>query len=183
MTDMRPREMEMTDMSEPSNIGSNVATDADDGVRRLGSNVFHQSVAEDTSKTAPFTREPEDTLGTQTESTVADTSADTAAETLGEGAAEAATEVASDAAVGGLAQIFDAIPIVGEVVGAVVGIGAAIAGGIEAGKEAADEKAEELDSKAELSINASQAVSNKFGNSVTPTLTSLAQMPSNSGIF
>ena len=92
-------------------------------------------------------------------------------------------DVAADASTGLLAQVFDAIPIVGEVVGAVVGIGAAVAGGIEAGKEALDEKQEDIDSKAELSINGASAVANKYGNSVTPTLTSLAQMPSNAGIF
>ncbi len=129
------------------------------------------------SSSAPFTEKPTDTLGTAGK------------EVSGEGdelAADIATEgadVAADASTGLLSQIFDAIPIVGEVVGAVVGIGAAVAGGIEAGKEASDEKLEEADSKAELSINSASAVANKFGNSVTPTLTSLSQMPSNAGIF
>ncbi len=111
-----------------------------------------------------------------------DTGIDIGADVGAEVATDAAV-VATDTAVGLGAQVLDAIPIVGEIIGAVVGIGAAIAGGIEAGKEAADEKSEEDDSKAELSISGSQAVSNKFGNSVTPTLTSLAQMPSNAGVF
>ncbi len=182
------QEVEMTDMSsrevpEVGDVGSNIATDADDGVRRLGSNVFHESVADDPSSVAPFTRTPEDTLGTAGQD-VAE-AGETATEGLTEGAEVAAdaAEVAADASTGALAQVFDAIPIVGEIVGAVVGVGAAIAGGIEAGKEAADEKAEEADSKAELTISGAQAISNKFGNSITPTMTSLAQMPSNAGVF
>lgn len=191
MTDMRPQEMEMTDMSEPSDIGGNVATDAEDGVRQLGQNTFHESVADDPSSSAPFTRTPEDTLGTQTESSVADSTADATADATGDAvadaagdaAATAAADVAADTAVGLGAQVLDAIPIVGEIIGAVVGIGAAIAGGIEAGKEASDEEKEDDDSKAELSISGAQSVANKYGNSVTPTLTSLAQMPSNAGVF
>ena len=63
------QEVEMTDMTssevpEVGDVGSNIATDAEDGVRRLGSNVFHESVADDPSSFAPFTRTPEDTLGT-----------------------------------------------------------------------------------------------------------------------
>ncbi len=180
MRDMGPgQEVEMTDMSEPSDIGGNVATDAEDGVRRFGTNTFHESVADDPSSVAPFTRTPEDTLGTAGQD----------AADVGEGITDAteiaadSAEVAADASTGLLAQAFDAIPIVGEVIGAVVGIGAAIAGGVEAGKEAADQKKEDLDTKAELSISGAQSISNQFGNSVTPTLTSLAQMPSNSGIF
>jgi hypothetical protein len=114
--------------------------------------------------------------------TGSDTGLDVGADVGAEVAVDAA-DVAADTAIGVGAQVLDAIPIVGEIIGAVVGIGAAIAGGVEAGKEASDEAKETDDSKAELSINASQSVANKFGNSVTPTLTSLAQMPSNAGVF
>lgn len=115
-----------------------------------------------------------------------DTGLDVAGDVAGDVGAEVATDtavIASDTAIGLGAQVLDAIPIVGEIIGAVVGIGSAIAGGIEAGKEATDEEQASNDSKAELSISGAQSVANKFGNSVTPTLTSLAQMPSNAGVF
>lgn len=108
--------------------------------------------------------------------------ADEAAEDATE-AATAGVEEAADAAIGAGAQALDAIPIVGEIVGAVVGIGTAIAGGIEAGVQAKDEEKETDISKQELQINAASMIKNQYGNSVTPTLTSMTQMPSNSGIF
>ena len=195
--DVAPRvpeglELEPVEMSELS--GTRAPEGVDQGAfnaenfpeeePNMGQNLYHSSVADDPSATAPFTRTPEDTLGTAGEDAAdigADV-ADTGADIGGEVAADAA-EVAADAAVGAGAQAFDVIPVVGEIVGAVVGIGAAIAGGIESGKEAADEKAETEASKAELSIDSASSVANKFGNSVTPTLTSLSQMPSNAGVF
>ncbi len=196
MTDMRPNETEMTDMSgreapEGMEQGTydEVISDFQEGIEdptpSMGQNMYHSSVADDPSSTSPFTRTPEDTLGTAGEEggeVAGEVGGEVAGEVGGEVAADAAA-VAADAAVGVGAQALDAIPIVGEIIGAVVGIGSAIAGGIEAGKEAADEKAETEDSKAELSIDSASSVANKFGNSVTPTLTSLAQMPSNAGVF
>lgn len=155
---------------------------------------------ENVGKTATQTVE---SVGEDLKGTIADTTQDLASKagdtlkSLGgkllggageaaEDATEAATagvEEATDAAVGAGAQALDAIPIVGEIVGAVVGIGTAIAGGIEAGVEAKDEEKENEVSKQELQINAASMLKNQYGNSVTPTLTSMTQMPSNSGIF
>ncbi len=153
------------------------------------------------STSAPFLNKPQDTLGdgkedfpdvesdpiTKEEGLPSEsggisniTGSDTG---LAVDAAADAGEVAADASVGAFSQILDAIPLVGEVLGAAVGIGAAIAGGFASAAAAKDQAQEAADSKAELSINAASSIKNQFGNSVTPTLTSLAQMPSNSGIF
>ena len=154
----------------------------------------------DIGKTAT---QPIESVGQDLKTTIADTTQDLASKagdtlsSLGgkllggageaaEDATEAATagaEEAADAAIGAGAQALDAIPIVGEIVGAVVGIGTAIAGGIESGVEAQDEEKENEVSKQELQINAASMLKNQYGNSVTPTLTSMTQMPSNSGIF
>lgn len=124
--------------------------------------------------------------------TIADKAGDIASkaaggvEDLAGGAAEAA-DAGIEAGVEAAGGILDAIPVIGEIAGAVLGIGGAIFGAVEDANTANVEDEEEESQKEMISKTAElkqEAYNKTFGAaSFTPTLTSLTQMPSNSGVF
>ena len=124
--------------------------------------------------------------------TIADKAGDIASkaagglEDLASGAGEAA-DAAIETGVEAAGGILDAIPVVGEIAGAILGIGGAIFGAVEDANTANVEDEEEESQKDMISKTAElkqEAYNRTFGAaSFTPTLTSLTQMPSNSGVF
>lgn len=124
--------------------------------------------------------------------TIADKAADIGSkaagglEDLATGAGEAA-EGAIETSVEAASGILDFVPVIGEIAGAVLGIGGAIFGAVEDANTSNVEDQEQESQKEMISKTAElkqEAYNKTFGAaSFTPTLTSLTQMPSNSGVF
>ena len=110
-----------------------------------------------------------------------------------DGVANAASDLTSatiDTTVGGIEAaggLMDAIPVVGDIVGGIMAVGGAIFGAVESAKESSDTAQETMNQSNQISKD--NAVKSKInsmnfsGGNVSNTLSSLSQMPSNSGQF
>lgn len=165
------------------------------GMSRPGGTVemqtFQSNVTEDPSLQQNIFADATEDVAKES-GTIADKAADIGSkaagglEDLASGAGEAA-DAAIETGVEAAGGILDAIPVIGEIAGAVLGIGGAIFGAVEDANTANVEDEEEDSQKEMISKTAElkqEAYTKTFGAaSFTPTLTSLTQMPSNSGVF